>query len=490
MKLPFLSPHSPAELGVRQHHSGYFDLPAYGRTNLHAWNHGALSYATFGLSPQSGTESFGGAINLQSPSFSSDPCMDYPTLLQSRLGHSPRQRSVFPRDVTFTPAFDLASSPLPPQSAFPSPSLPVVAPEAPAAARLSPLRKAPYKSRVSVRSKMRSEALWLALYFAFNLGLTLYNKGVLVRFPYPYTLTAVHALCGSLGGHVLRQRKLYTPARLDARSYAVLAAFSVLYAVNIAVSNISLHLVTVPFHQVVRAATPIFTTLLSTLMLGTRLSSSRLIALTPVMLGVVFATYGDYYFTSLGLLLTLLGAILAAFKTIYTNILQSPPRSSITKLANKTTSYPSRANLIVPPPLNLHPLDLLTRMSPLAFVQCVAYAYISGEFARMRAPLHVNGSPSLGWWHVLLLLGNGCIAFGLNVVSFTANGKVGALNMTVAANVKQVLTIVLAVAVFDLTITRVNALGIVITLFGGAWYAAVEYRAKSQGRAERPLTTQ
>jgi hypothetical protein len=38
---------------------------------------------------------------------------------------------------------------------------------------------------------------------------------------------------------------------------------------------------------------------------------------------------------------------------------------------------------------------------------------------------------------------NGAIAFGLNVVSFTANKKTGALTMSVAANVKQVLTIVL-----------------------------------------------
>ncbi|KAH9848651.1 TPT-domain-containing protein [Lenzites betulinus] len=411
--------------------------------------------------------------------------MDYPTLLQSRLGRSPRQRYGFPRDITFTPVFDLPASPLSSLSGFPSPSLPTVAPEAPAAAQLSPSRKA--QRKVSAHSGTRSQLFWLVLYFGFNLGLTLYNKGVLVRFPYPYTLTAVHALCGSLGGYVLRRQKLYTPAQLDVKSYMVLAAFSVLYAVNIAVSNISLHLVTVPFHQVVRAATPIFTTLLSNIIFGTRLSGSRVVALAPVMFGVVLATYGDYYFTRLGFLLTLLGAVLAALKTIYTNVLQSHPTSS--KLTQKATPHSIAATLVAPPPLNLHPLDLLARMSPLAFVQCVAYAYLSGEFARMRGPALDSSAPSIGWWHLLLLVGNGCIAFGLNVVSFTANGKVGALNMTVAANVKQVLTIVLAVAVFNLTITRVNALGIVITLLGGAWYAGVEHRVKAQQKNSSRLST-
>lgn len=96
------------------------------------------------------------------------------------------------------------------------------------------------------------------------------------------------------------------------------------------------------------------------------------------------------------------------------------------------------------------------------------------------------------------LLFNGCIAFGLNVVSFTANKKSGPLTMTVAgasltaslcpahltkgfsaiANVKQVLTIFLAVLVFDVNITPINGLGIMLTLAGGMWYAGIEYKEK------------
>lgn len=44
----------------------------------------------------------------------------------------------------------------------------------------------------------------------------------------------------------------------------------------------------------------------------------------------------------------------------------------------------------------------------------------------------------------------------------------------VAANVKQVLTIVCAVVIFNLTITTLNAVGILLTLVGGAWYAWIE----------------
>lgn len=90
------------------------------------------------------------------------------------------------------------------------------------------------------------QAFWLILYFILNLVLTLYNKVLLVSFPYPYTLTAVHALFGLVGGTSLQLRNVYRPKSLWGSDHIVLAAFSVLYSVNIAVSNASLGLVTVP----------------------------------------------------------------------------------------------------------------------------------------------------------------------------------------------------------------------------------------------------
>jgi hypothetical protein len=98
----------------------------------------------------------------------------------------------------------------------------------------------------NVSSIADTQFFWLVLYFVFNLGLTLYNKVVLVRFPFPYTLTALHALSGTIGGYLMLESGAFVPARLSLVESMILAAFSVLYAVNIAVSNVSLQLVTVP----------------------------------------------------------------------------------------------------------------------------------------------------------------------------------------------------------------------------------------------------
>lgn len=52
----------------------------------------------------------------------------------------------------------------------------------------------------------------------------------------------------------------------------------------------------------------------------------------------------------------------------------------------------------------------------------------------------------------------------------------------VVGNVKQVLTVLSSVVLFNLTITKMNAAGILLTLIGGAWYASVDLRERGKLR--------
>lgn len=87
------------------------------------------------------------------------------------------------------------------------------------------------------------------------------------------------------------------PARLTLRENITLSLFSILYTLNIAVSNVSLELVTIPFHQVVRASAPLFTITIAYLMSGRGgrgkgfmgVGGRKLGTLVPVMVGVGFA---------------------------------------------------------------------------------------------------------------------------------------------------------------------------------------------------------
>ncbi|TGZ81898.1 TPT-domain-containing protein [Ascodesmis nigricans] len=295
---------------------------------------------------------------------------------------------------------------------------------------------------------------WLAVYFSLNLGLTLFNKAVMGKFPFPYLLTGIHTLCGSIGCLFFYSRGAFTLSRLSRHENLTLMLFSTLYTINIAISNVSLNLVTIPFHQIVRAMTPFFTVVLCRVWLQKTYSRSTYLSLLPVVFGVGLATAGDYYATTLGFFLTLLGALFASIKTVATNRL----------LTGR---------------LKLSSLELLHRMSPLAFIQTLIYAYLTGELNKVGGYY----AEQMTQRDVILLLMNGVIAFALNVVSFGANKKTGALTMTVAANVKQILTIVLSIMFWGLKVGWLNASGIILTLAGGAWYAKVELENKTKPRS-------
>ncbi|EPZ30932.1 DUF250 domain-containing protein [Rozella allomycis CSF55] len=151
-------------------------------------------------------------------------------------------------------------------------------------------------------------------------------------------------------------------------------------------------------------------------------------------------------FDSYGCILTFIGVFLSALKGIATNRMMSGN-------------------------LKLHPLELLHRLAPLAFVQCIIYAYCFGEIDNLKIFLF-GGSDSISFGTknpqertVLLmkLVFNGLLAFWLNYVSFTANKKTSALSMTVAGNCKQAFSIILAIYIFATPVSAISGVG-------GAWY--------------------
>lgn len=171
-------------------------------------------------------------------------------------------------------------------------------------------------------------------YFIFNLGLTLYNKLVLVKFPFPWTVTAIHTLCGGIGSSILQSQGVFDPASLGTRENLILGTscarqcsseaetdggqshfpFCTLSTLPCPISvSISLRSRWVPystiigsdadphtnwvmqFHQVVRAMTPLFTIAIAAAFLHKRHARKTYLSLIPVVMGVGFATYGDYY---------------------------------------------------------------------------------------------------------------------------------------------------------------------------------------------------
>lgn len=137
---------------------------------------------------------------------------------------------------------------------------------------------------------------------------------------------------------------------------------------------------------------------------------------------LAFRTYGDYYYTLHGFLLTLLGTALAALKTVVTNILQAP---QLPYTRRRTASWEKEKDLLsslrsdrspqcsqiqntrgqdhateiklIPPIPKLHltPVQLLHLLSPLALFQCILLAIYFGETTKFLLYLnHFTYSPT------------------------------------------------------------------------------------------------
>lgn len=127
--------------------------------------------------------------------------------------------------------------------------------------------------------------------------------------------------------------------------------------------------------------------------------------------------------------------------------------------------------------LALPALEILLRMSPLAAIQGLAYAHMTGESNEFFDFASKGRLPTA---LVLALAGNGMLAFVLNISSFQTNKLAGALTLTVAGNMKQCLTILLGIVLFNVKVTLPNGVGMMITMTGGAWYSKVELDSKGR----------
>ena len=86
----------------------------------------------------------------------------------------------------------------------------------------------------------RKKLFYLSGYFALNLTLTIYNKALLGGFKFPWLLTAIHCTCVSIGCSALLSRGWFTLTELSRTHNFILLAFSALFTLNIAISNVSL----------------------------------------------------------------------------------------------------------------------------------------------------------------------------------------------------------------------------------------------------------
>lgn len=335
--------------------------------------------------------------------------------------------------------------------------------------------------------------MWLTV----NITTTLLNKSIFVffSFPHPLFLSAVHMLCTwwfarffiwskGIGkpdsesrarlpevspGHEEHRTEMGLKPIGDAELAESLQAWnlqvsclscktegitppkllclSALFTANILVSNYSLQWVSVSLMQVIRATIPGITMGLTFLLFQTRYPTPVVRTVILICLSVMLATYGEVDLHLVGTLVAFGGCALSALKSV------------MTKRYLSTT---------------VHPLELLAKMSMMAFFQMAFLAWLVGDFEPwMRF--------DSGYWNtelILVLLINGAMAFALNYSNFMFTKTTSALTVTVAGNVKNILTIFLSILTFHHPLSPLNLAGTLVTMALAFYYSYLEYSSK------------
>jgi len=311
-------------------------------------------------------------------------------------------------------------------------------------------------------------SLWLFIWTLNNIGVTLLNKAAFAKvdFRYPFFLSAIHMACNFFGSQwVFESQKSNSKTslvtkllgtinrhNLDAAGRRSILLFSIIFSLNIAIGNVSLKHVSVNFNQVMRSLVPALTIVMG-MMMGKDFSSRRKLAVLPIIAGVAMACFGDMSYTALGLFFTVVCVTLAALKVVASGEMLTGS-------------------------LKLHPVDLLGHMAPLAMFHCLILALATGEMSSIAARWHTELSPSVDPYPMAVVWVSGIASFSLNICSLQANKVTSPLTLCIAANVKQVIMILMSTIIFQTEITPLNGAGIAVVLLGSARYSWVSVMEK------------
>jgi drug/metabolite transporter (DMT)-like permease len=293
-----------------------------------------------------------------------------------------------------------------------------------------------------------TQLFWLLIWMVNNMAVTILNKSAFTKmdFKYPYALSTIHMAFNLVGSQVYFAISKTKQKQLETRQHKMaIFYFSLIFSLNIAIGNTSLSYVSVSFNQVCRAMVPVLVMGVSMLYYGKSFTSTRKWSVVPIVFGVAIAVWGDISYTVIGAAYTLFCVLLAALKSVV-------------------------AGELLTGDLKLHEMDLLSKMCPYALVQIGLMCVLTGEAGQMFA----------NWDEIMaevmtprVIFMGGVLSFTLNVSSFVANKVTSALTLSIGANVKQVLLIILSAIFFNEDIGYVHGLGILIVILGSFGYGYV-----------------
>ncbi|CBK23301.2 uncharacterized protein [Blastocystis hominis] len=286
--------------------------------------------------------------------------------------------------------------------------------------------------------------IWVPIWFTIVILVTTLNKTLFtsLKCPYPLSITMIHMLSCAVYSTLMKYTApnffKYRPLKEGELRNLILV--SVIFIVNIALSNSSLKFNSLALDQMFRCAMPVFTCVLEFIIYGKVRSLLVYLSLIPVILGTMLVCLGDIQGTIFGIVLLFISCTVSSLKGIITKYLLSGEEPIST-------------------------FQLLNYNSMFAFCEIFPVTLINDR------TFYTSWLPSAPVTSLLILVVHGMLAFALNIANFNAVKEGGPLMMNVVGNVKQVVMILLSVFMFGNKIKPIGIFGSVVCILGSMWYS-------------------
>jgi len=291
-------------------------------------------------------------------------------------------------------------------------------------------------------------------WFFLNVMYNITNKKCQNAFPMPWTMTFVSLAVGVpyiflLWGSGLRKAPKFNPGW-----WKVLLPIGAMHALGHAGAVISLGAGAVSFAQTVKAAEPVFTCLLSYLILGSVLKWQVYATLLPIIGGVSLASLKELSFT---------------YKALWGALTSN--------VAFASRAVLSKATMQKPVGENMGPANLYGMLTIIATVLTLPFAfYFEGPsfLAAWKKSTAVVGSG----WLVRQMALDGFYYYAYNEVAFFTLNQVAPITHSIANTFKRVAIILATVLVFGNKLTTLGAVGSSIAIFGTLLYSLAKTKYK------------
>lgn len=318
---------------------------------------------------------------------------------------------------------------------------------------------APASGQSRVAKKVFQSYFYVLVWMSNSIAVILANKWLLAYsgFPFPVTLTLWHmSICSTIGFLCVRVFKVVKSHNMPSSEYVRrVLPIGMLYAASLWLSNSAYLYLSVSFIQMTKSLMPGLVYGCG-IMLGTeKFKLGSAMNMTLIAFGVLVCAVGESNLVVKGLLQQLVALLFEAARLTLVQIL----------MAGKG--------------IKLNPLQSLYYYVSPACLVCLLVPFVFVELEALQA-----NPPVI---YPAIFLGNGLIAFSLNLAVFLLIGKTSALTMNIAGVIKDWALIFFSYSVFKAPVTALNLFGYLFCCSGVAVYNWQKLQGLRKAESEKSL---